>query len=212
MKVVGIVGSKRKQGNTAILVREALKAAEKGGAATVLVHLGDLDIQGCRGCEKCAETHKCVIEDDMQGIYPLLLEGAAVILGSPTHFYGVSADMQAFLERCYCLEVFSRDDRSCWVGLMEALGGAYAAVVVVYEQNDETFMGSTADIMTRSLADLGYRVVHSVKAGGLWAAGEADRDRDSLLEARAAGEKLVRMMRLREEVEAYLAGTRSGQP
>lgn len=212
MKVVGIVGSKREHGNTAVLVREALKAAEEGGAATALIHLGDLDIQGCRGCEKCAETHVCVLDDDMQKIYPLLLEGSAVILGSPTHFYGVSADIQAFLERCYCLEAFSRDDRSCWVGLTEALGGAYAVVIVVYEQEDEAYMGAAADIMTRSLADLGYRVVRRVKAGGLWAAGEAGRDRDSLLEARAAGEKLVRMMRLKEEVKAFLEGKSPDRP
>ncbi|MDY6794008.1 MAG: flavodoxin family protein [Actinomycetota bacterium] len=68
MKVLGIVGSKRKKGNTSILVRETFKAAELAGADTSLVYLGDLEIEGCRGCDKCAETHRCVIEDGMQGI------------------------------------------------------------------------------------------------------------------------------------------------
>ena len=205
MKVLGVVGSKRKEGNTSVLVKEALKAAKAGGAETTLIHLGDLDIQGCRGCEKCAETHRCVIDDAMQEIYPLLLDGAALILGSPTHFYSVSSDMQAFLERCYCLEAFSSEDRSCWVGLIEALGGAYAVVVTVFEQTDPYYMGSAAETMTRSLTDLGYRVIDTVQAGGLWAVGEAAADRDSLRKARMAGEKLVRMLQLREEVEAHLA-------
>ena len=206
LKVLGIVGSKRKKGNTSILVREALRAAEAGGAETALIHLGELDIQGCRGCDKCAETHRCVIEDDMQGIYPLLLDGAALILGSPTHFYGISSDMQAFLERCYCLEAFSAEDRSCWVGLIEALGGAYAVTIVVFEQSDEKYMGSAAENMNRSLTDLGYRVISTVAASGLWAEGEATEDSDSLRKARSSGEKLARMLRLRGEVEAHCAG------
>ena len=210
MRVLGIVGSKRKKGNTYILVEEALKAAETGGAETTLIHLGDLDIQGCRGCEKCAETHRCVIQDDMQDIYPLLLDGAALILGSPTHFYNVSSDMQAFLERCYCLEGFSTEDRSCWVGLIEAMGGAYAAVLVVFEQYDEKYMGYAAETMSSSLADLGYRVIDIVKAGGLWAAGEAAEDEKSLHRARMMGEKLVRVLRLREELETRSDGPGSG--
>lgn len=209
MKVLGIVGSKRKNGNTYILVKEALKAAEAGGAETTLIHLGDLDIQGCRGCEKCAETHECIIEDDMQNIYPLLLDGAALILGSPTHFYNVSSDMQAFVERCYCLEAFSPEDRSSWVGLIEAMGGAYAAVLVVFEQYDEEYMGYAVETMSRSLVDLGYRVVDTVKAGGLWAAGEAAEDEDSLRRARMMGEKLARVLRLREELQARSAGSGS---
>ncbi len=210
MKVLGIVGSKRKKGNTSILVREALRAAEAGGAETTLIHLCDLDIQGCRGCEKCAETHRCVIEDDMQGVYPLLLEGAALILGSPVHFYNVSSGMQAFLERCYCLEAFSAEDRSCWVGLIEALGGAYAAVVVVFEQHDESCMGPAADIMTRTLNDLGYRVIDTVEASGLWSAGEAAEDREALRRARTAGEKLARMLRLRKETETHFGEEKQG--
>ncbi len=210
MKVLGIVGSKRRNGNTSILVQEALKAAAAGGAETALIHLVDLEIEGCRACEECAETHRCVIEDDMQKIYPLLLDGAALILGSPTHFYSVSSDMQAFLERCYCLEAFSAEDRSCWVGLVEALGGAYAVVIVAFEQNDESYTGSAADSMSRSLVDLGYRVIDTVKAGALWAAGEAAEDQDSLRMAREAGAKLAAMLRLRKELESHLAASKQG--
>src|SRR5690554_5416113 len=134
MKVLAVVGSRRKKGNTASLVRAALEGARREGAETELVFVGDYALRGCKGCEGCKKTYRCTVDDDMQKLYPLLLEADGLILGSPTYFYNVSADMKAFLDRLYSLEVFAENDRSCWVGLPEAMGGKYAAAVAVCEQ------------------------------------------------------------------------------
>ncbi|MDY6794007.1 MAG: hypothetical protein SWK76_01805 [Actinomycetota bacterium] len=77
-------------------------------------------------------------------------------------------------------------------------------MVIVYEQHDERYLGYAADTMTMSLTDLGYRVIDSVKAGGLWAAGDASRDEDALRKAMMAGENFVRMLRLKGEIEEHL--------
>jgi hypothetical protein len=90
------------------------------------------------------------------------------------------------------------------VGLIEARGGAYAVVIAVFEQHEESYMGSTAITMTRSLTDLGYRVVDTIKAGGLWVEGEAAENQELLRSARKAGEKLVNILQLRKELEALL--------
>lgn len=66
MKVLGIVFSPRRNGNTEILVREALKGAEEVGAETELITTRDYKINPCDGCESCYETGKCHINDDMQ--------------------------------------------------------------------------------------------------------------------------------------------------
>lgn len=204
MMILGIVGSGRRGGNTHALVAEVLKAAEASGAQTQLVTLRDHCIEGCRGCEACRDDHRCVIQDDMQALYPLLLRADGLVLGSPVYFYNVSSRMKAFLERCYCLEAFDEEDRSCWVGVREALGGAYAAVVTVAEQNDEQYLGFAAEAMSRPLADLGYRVVATVKALGLWAAGEATQDPEARATAARAGERLARIIRLRRALAAEL--------
>ena len=200
MKVLGIVGSKRKKGNTSVLVQRALEAAQKEGMETEIVFLGDYDIKGCTGCEGCQKTYKCIINDDMQKIYPLLLESEAVILGSPTYFYNVTSDIKAFIDRCYCLEAFAEDDRSVWIGLNEALGGKYAAVIAVCEQHSEADMGYTAEVMEKSLQALGYRVVESVKVLRLFGKGEAVEDQESLEKSKKAGMKLARTLMLREKV------------
>lgn len=201
MKVLGIVGSKRKSGNTATLVKETLEAVEKQGFETKTVFLGDYDIKGCKGCEGCSETYECVIKDDMQKIYPMILEADAVVMGSPTYFYNISSDIKIFLERCYNFEVFARDDRSVWMSVNEALGGKYAVTIAICEQHDERDMGFTPQAMNLPLEALGYRIVESVKVLELFKMGEAKKDHTSLKQARLAGEKLAKTMKLRAEIE-----------
>ena len=123
MKVIGVSGSPRKNGNTAYLVRAALTEMEKYDVEAVLIHLCEYAIGDCRGCEGCRESYRCVVRDDMQKLYPLLDEADALILGSPTYFYDVTALMKAFLDRLYCYEVFDEDDRSVWMSVNEARGG-----------------------------------------------------------------------------------------
>lgn len=200
MKILGIVGSKRKKGNTSVLVNRALEKAKEAGAETELIFLGDYAITGCSGCGGCQKTRRCVINDDMQKIYPLLLKADGVILGSPTYYYNVSSDVKAFLDRCYCFEVFAEDDRSIWLSLNEALGIKYAGVIAVCEQHSEEDMGPTAEVMAKSLEALGYRVVDKVKALGLFAQGAALKDEKSLKKADRAGERLVKILKLRNKV------------
>ncbi len=201
MKILGIIGSRRKNGNTSCLVQEALKAAQNEGAKTELIFLGDYSIKDCMGCEGCKDTLKCVINDDMQKIYPLLLEADGIILGSPTYFYNISADMKAFIDRCYCFEIFAEDDRSCWMGVNEVLGGKYAIAIAVCEQHDENDMGFTPAAMSKPLEALGYRVVDTVKVLGLFKAGEAAQNNQALEQSRKAGKRLAKTIALRKDME-----------
>lgn len=182
------------------MVQKALKAFEDKGVQTEIVFLGDLNISGCTGCEGCRETFRCIIKDDMQELYDLLLEADGVILGSPTYFYNVTADMKAFIDRCYCLDVFHEEDRSVWLSIPEVLGGKYAVVIAICEQLDEKDMGVTPDVMASFLRAIGYRVVDTVKALHLFKAGEASGS-TALLEAQKAGEKLYKTITLRKKIE-----------
>lgn len=200
MKVLAVVGSRRKKGNTASLVRAALEGARKEGAETELVCLGDYTLRGCDGCEGCRKTYRCTVQDDMQKLYPLLLEAEGLILGSPTYFYNVTADMKAFIDRLYCFEVFGDQDRSCWVGLPEAMGGKYAVAIAVCEQHQEKYLGFTLEAMTKSIADLGYRVIDTVGAVGFWGPGEVLAHRETMQRAEQAGVRLVRTFNLRRQI------------
>ena len=103
MKVMGIFGSPRKGGNTDTLLEETLKGAEKEGAEVERLHLTEFTITPCKECHGCDRTGECVILDDMQKIYPKLLDADVIILASPIFFYGISAWAKAFVDRCQAL-------------------------------------------------------------------------------------------------------------
>jgi multimeric flavodoxin WrbA len=103
MKVLGLFGSPRREGNTEILLEEALKGAEREGAEIDRVYVTDLTITPCKECHGCDQTGNCVILDDMQKIYPRLLEADIIILASPIFFYGITAWAKALIDRSQAL-------------------------------------------------------------------------------------------------------------
>ena len=101
MKVLGIVCSPRKNGNTEILVKEALDSAHKLGAETEMIKVSDVNIMPCDGCETCEITGECKIEDDMQGIYTKVLKADGIIIGSPVYWLGVTAQAKIIIDRTF---------------------------------------------------------------------------------------------------------------
>ena len=98
-KVLGIVGSPRKGGNTHILVSEILRGARRMGARTELVSLGNLRIKECDGCHTCWETETCTINDGMKGIYKKLMDSDCIILATPMYWFGPTVSMKALIDR-----------------------------------------------------------------------------------------------------------------
>jgi multimeric flavodoxin WrbA len=103
MKVLGIFGSPRRGGNTEILLEEALKGAEKEGAKVERLYLSDFTVTPCKECHGCDDTGNCIILDEMEKVYPKLLEADVVILASPIFFYGVTASAKALIDRSQAL-------------------------------------------------------------------------------------------------------------
>ncbi|MBN1786237.1 MAG: flavodoxin family protein [Candidatus Methanofastidiosa archaeon] len=100
MKVVAIIGSPRKRGNTDILVGSILEGANSQGHNIEKHYLYDLDIGPCIDCRKCqADGHECYAKDDMEGIYCSLRAADVIIFGTPLYWYGASAPMKAFIDR-----------------------------------------------------------------------------------------------------------------
>ena len=99
MKVVGIVGSPRKNGNTEILTTHTLKAIADEGLDTELICLAGLDIRPCNACMVCKEEERCPIDDDLFPLYVKSKEAEAIILASPVYFGSATALLKAFMER-----------------------------------------------------------------------------------------------------------------
>jgi len=99
MLIVGVSGSPRVGGNTDMILQEALATAKEEGADAKLIRISDYSLQPCDACRTCYSTKKCVIDDDGEKVYQELLEADGIILGSPSYFQGVTAQMKIFIDR-----------------------------------------------------------------------------------------------------------------
>jgi multimeric flavodoxin WrbA len=103
MKVLAICGSHRK-GNTEWMLKKLLERVEENGAEVELILLRKANIKMCLGCLKCEEGGKdrkgiCKLKDDMNAIYPKLLEADCLVFGSPAYFDMISGLLKNFLDR-----------------------------------------------------------------------------------------------------------------
>jgi multimeric flavodoxin WrbA len=103
MRILGIVGSPRKNGNTEILMNEVLGVARKAGWETETFLISEKQVSPCDACGTCFEVGSCVVQDDMQELYDKLDCSDAIIFGSPVYFGSVSAQMKAMMDRMFAL-------------------------------------------------------------------------------------------------------------
>ncbi len=102
MKVVGFNGSARRDGNTKLLIEIVMKELEKEGIKTEIVQMAGEDIRGCRACYQCRvnKNRRCSIEEDAVNDYiEKMIEADGIVLGSPTYFTDVTAEMKALIDR-----------------------------------------------------------------------------------------------------------------
>ena len=102
MKVIAFNGSARKNGNTAILIREVFSGLKDEGIATEMVQLAGKTIRGCTACGKCFENrdNRCAIDNDFANeCIEKIVEADGIILASPTYFADVTAEIKALIDR-----------------------------------------------------------------------------------------------------------------
>ena len=99
MKIIGIVGSPRNNGNTEILTRIALEAAEEEGAETELITLAGKEIKPCDACRVCKQTGKCHINDDLPPILEKMLGADGIILTTPVYYGSATPHIKALIDR-----------------------------------------------------------------------------------------------------------------
>ena len=189
MRVLGIAGSPRRGSNTDLLLAEVLKGAKSRGAEVKTIILNELDIAPCQHCDACFKTGKCKFNDDMQLVYQELEKADRIVLASPIHFMGVTAQTKAMIDRCQALwarkhklnipPLGNRRDRK---GLFVSVGGSKVANLFQPAL-------STVKALFTSL-DISY--VGEITFPGIDDKGDIMKHPDSLRKAHLAGQRLVK--------------------
>ena len=188
MKVLGIAGSPRRGGNTDLLLAELMMGAADQEAEVKTIVLDDLDIAPCQHCDVCLKTGRCKIGDDMHMVYREMEQADRIVLASPIHFMGVTAQMKAMIDRCqelwarkYVLKVSPLGNTGEKKGFFISVGG---------RKRDNVF--EPALVVVKTL----FVILDITYAGALLFSGMDERGAiaehpDALRQAFLAGQKLV---------------------
>ena len=189
VRVLALTGSPRKGGNTDTLVTAIMQGAEQAGARGETIRLADLRIAPCIGCGGCDKTGRCVIEDDMQGLYDKIIAAQVVIIASPIYFYGLSAQTKMFVDRLQAL--WSRKKLLIaakeWPARPERKG---YLVAVAATQGAKVFVG--AQLTAQYAFDaMGLAYGGDFLVRGVEHRGEMKKMTDKLQEAELFGQKIA---------------------
>ena len=127
MKVLVLMGSPRKGGNTAALLAPFCEELRSAGAETETVWLYDRDIRPCLACRRCQEdwtAFGCGQQDDVQELFDKVLESDCVVLATPIYAWYCTPPMKALLDRLvYGMNKFYGAEKgpSLWAGKAVAL-------------------------------------------------------------------------------------------
>ncbi|MDR0464430.1 MAG: flavodoxin family protein [Treponema sp.] len=108
MKVLLINGSPNSNGCTFTALSEAAKTLNENGIDTEFIHVGNKDIRGCMGCNKCGEIKKCVFDDLVNDTAPRFAECDGMIIGSPVYYASANGSLVSFLDRLFYSTSFDK--------------------------------------------------------------------------------------------------------
>jgi len=182
-KILGVVGSPRKNGNTHILVTRILEGARSEGASVETLFLGDLHILECDGCHACWEHGRCAKHDDMNGLYPAIIESDVIVFGTPVYWYGPTALMKGFIDRF----VFF----NCPVN-REKIRGTSAALAIPLEEEREDAVAPLVTFFEKCFHYLELNLTAQIIVHGVTRKGEIREKEERLEEAFEMGRRLGR--------------------
>jgi len=181
MKILGLVGSYRRNGNSDILAKEALMGAEEAGAEVELLRLTDYQIQACQGFGLCLFREEgCHIEDGVKEIWSKIGESDAVLLSVPCYFLESTAILKQLLDRGWVL------------AHRGTFRGKYGSVLVPYATRGWIPYAMLQPNIFFGI--LGFHVIHreTFNVQGL---GEAVHDEPGIRKAHRIGVELVHAVR-----------------
>ena len=201
MKIMAIIGSPRKDGNTKFLVDRVVKGAQSRMDIELdTLFVAESNIRYCSGCLTCTfpppGTKICPLPDDMPDILERMSACEAFIFGTPNHMRTVSAPLLTFFSRLLPLMEFvadrDADGRITGGGFTSRLNGRRAAIVI--SQGDPGFSSALVhEVLERNLIDLGIRRVGDVISCGNMEPHDVRSKNDDLEKAFQLGVNLVTM-------------------
>lgn len=181
-KLLILKASPREHGNSALLAKQAMQGAIEAGAQVESIYLHSMDIRPCDGCDLCIEGGEyCVIDDDMQSLYPKLIEADALLLASPIYWFTYSAQLKLVIDRWYGL----------WNAKPETFRNKPVGIILTYGDTDLYTSGGINAIYTFETM---FRYLHAQVVGIVYGSasdtGDVEKQPELLEKAHQLGVRL----------------------
>lgn len=183
-KILAVVGSPRRNGNTHILVSRIVEGAESEGAVGDFLFLDEVDIHECNGCHACWEGKECSKNDGMNSIYPQIVECDGIVFGTPVYWYGPTALMKAFIDRFVYF--------NCPENRVK-IRGKSAVLAIPFEEEDLEAAAFVVAFFEKSLRYLEMNLAGTILVPGVSRKGEILVKGDRLTEAYELGKRIARL-------------------
>ena len=136
MKILVLNGSPRPNGNTAALVEAFVEGARENGHEVTVVSICQKNIAGCLACEYCHTKGegKCIQQDDMREVYPVLSEAEMIVLASPVYYHSFSGQLQCATNRIYALDKPAKLKKAALI-LSSGSGNVYDGAIYEYRNS-----------------------------------------------------------------------------
>jgi multimeric flavodoxin WrbA len=181
--VLILKGSPRKNGNSATLADQTALGAGENGAQVEVVSLDEMRIAPCDACDFCAETDGvCVIQDDMQTLYPKIQQADAIVIASPIYWFTFSAQTKLCIDRWYAFQPIRK----------QVWPDKQIGIILTYGDSDTYDSGAVNAIHTYQsmFRYLGVEIAGMVY-GSAHEIGDVQKQPDLMQKAYALGEKLA---------------------
>ncbi|MBN1801172.1 MAG: flavodoxin family protein [Candidatus Lokiarchaeota archaeon] len=181
-RILAIMGSPRKNGNTHILLLKLLEAGKKVGSQGEMLFLGDLNIKECDGCHSCWKGNECSKNDDMNDIYKKIADSDVLVFGTPVYWYGPTGLMKLFLDRCV---FFNCEENN------KQIAGKSAVLVVPFEENTLETAKPLVDLFEKSFKYLNLNLIEQLLVPGVYKKGDVLKKKDAINRAIEIGTSIV---------------------
>lgn len=184
-KLLVLLGSPRRDGNSTTLAREAMRGASEDDASVECHRLNDMKIRPCQACEYCRHdgAGTCCQDDDMQILYPKLRAADAILIAGPVYWFSICAQTKLFMDRLYA---FGNEEGY-------GLRGKRIGIILTYADADSFTSGAVNAL--RSFQDafhyIGAEIVDMIY-GTASKAGEIRNNSELMARAAELGKCLIR--------------------
>ena len=194
MKIIGVNGSPRAEGNTYHVIGAFFEELHKGGIETELLHVGNNTMQGCVACSGCVATGECAFHDELFREYTEKLVAAdGVLLAAPAYFGTMPGQTKSFLDRFFyqCVQT----------GRMRLKVGGSLSIVrraggnTTLDDLNRYFISAEMIIATSA----GQAVIHGHEPG------EVLQDSEGLGNARRLARNMTWLLKMKEATKEELA-------